>query len=119
MHGTACSHVTSSCTILVAMESTKVTTLESDYTGSHITSGNSSGSLNAWYLHLSEGVDESSRAEFDILVQNNLLVGELVVVHGTTLTFRVPKDGRSWCRPCMVTTLKPPAVRGYNRCGSC
>ena len=65
---------------------TKVTTLESDYTGSHITSGNASGSLNAWYLHLSEGVDESSRAEFDILVQNNLLVGELVVVHGTALT---------------------------------
>lgn len=65
---------------------TKVTTLESDYTGSHITSGNNSGSLNAWYLHLSEGVDESSRAEFDILVQNNLLVGELVVVHGTALT---------------------------------
>ena len=65
---------------------TKVTTLESDYTGSHVTSGNSSGSLNAWYLHLSEGVDESSRAEFDILVQNNLLVGELVVVHGTALT---------------------------------
>ncbi len=65
---------------------TKVTTLESDYMGSHITSGNNSGSLNAWYLHLSEGVDESSRAEFDILVQNNLLVGELVVVHGTALT---------------------------------
>ena len=65
---------------------TKVTTLESDYTGGHITSGNASGSLNAWYLHLSEGVDESSRAEFDILVQNNLLVGELVVVHGTALT---------------------------------
>ena len=65
---------------------TKVTTLESDYTGSHITSGNASGSLNAWYLHLSEGVDESSRAEFDILVQNNLPVGELVVVHGTALT---------------------------------
>jgi 5-methylthioadenosine/S-adenosylhomocysteine deaminase len=65
---------------------TKVTTLESDYTGNHITSGNASGSLNAWYLHLSEGVDESSRAEFDILVQNNLLVGELVVVHGTALT---------------------------------
>ena len=65
---------------------TKVTTLESDYTGSHITSGNASGSLNAWYLHLAEGVDESSRAEFDILVQNNLLVGELVVIHGTALT---------------------------------
>ena len=65
---------------------TKVTTLESEYQGNHIKSGNSSGSLNAWYLHLSEGVDEVSRAEFDVLVQNNLLVGELVVVHGTALT---------------------------------
>ncbi|MBF14404.1 MAG: hypothetical protein CMA97_02690 [Euryarchaeota archaeon] len=65
---------------------TKVTTLESDYTGNHIISGNASSSLNAWYLHLSEGVDEESRAEFDVLVQNNLLVGELVVIHGTALT---------------------------------
>ena len=65
---------------------TKVTTLESDYVGSHIKNGNNSGDLNAWYLHLSEGVDEISRAEFDVLVQNDLLVGELVVVHGTALT---------------------------------
>ena len=65
---------------------TKVTTLEGDYVGSHIKNGNNSGDLNAWYLHLSEGVDEVSRAEFDVLVQNDLLVGELVVVHGTALT---------------------------------
>ena len=65
---------------------TKVTTLESDYVGSHVKSGNQSGSLKAWYLHLAEGVDEESRAEFDILVQNNLLVGELVLIHGTALT---------------------------------
>ena len=65
---------------------TKVTTLEGDYVGSHIKNGNNSGQLNAWYLHLSEGVDEVSRAEFDVLVQNDLLVGELVVVHGTALT---------------------------------
>ena len=64
---------------------TKVTTLESDYEGNHIKSGNSTGSLNAWYLHLAEGVDEESRAEFDVLVANNLLVGELVVIHGTAL----------------------------------
>ena len=64
---------------------TKVTTLVSDYQGNHIKSGNSSGSLNAWYLHLAEGVDEESRAEFDVLVANNLLVGELVVIHGTAL----------------------------------
>ena len=97
---------------------TKVTTLESDYTGSHITSGNSSGSLNAWYLHLSEGVDESSRAEFDILVQNNLLVGELVVVHGTSH----PLSSKRWQK--LVPTLhghpsQPPVVWRHNRCGRC
>ncbi|MEL0101508.1 MAG: amidohydrolase family protein, partial [Euryarchaeota archaeon] len=31
-------------------------------------------------------MDESSRAEFDILVQNDLLVGELNLIHGTALT---------------------------------
>ncbi|MEC7170554.1 MAG: amidohydrolase family protein, partial [Candidatus Thermoplasmatota archaeon] len=65
---------------------TKVTELESDYSGNHIKTGNSSGSLDAWFLHLAEGIDESSRAEFDILVQNDLLVGEIVIVHGTALT---------------------------------
>ena len=65
---------------------TKVTELESDYLGNHIKTGNSSGSLDAWFLHLAEGTDESSRAEFDILVQNDLLVGEIVIVHGTALT---------------------------------
>ena len=65
---------------------TKVTELESDYSGQHIKDGNSSGDLDAWFLHLAEGVDESSRAEFDILVQNDLLVGEIVVIHGTGLT---------------------------------
>ena len=65
---------------------TKVTEIESDYEGNHIKSGNASGNLNAWYLHLAEGIDESSRQEFDVLVQNGLLVGELVVIHGTGLT---------------------------------
>ena len=64
---------------------TKVTELESDYIGNHIKTGNSSGELDAWFLHLGEGVDESSRAEFDILVANDLLVGELVLIHGTAL----------------------------------
>ena len=36
--------------------------------------------------YLAEGIDESSRAEFDILVENNLLVGEIVIIHGTGLT---------------------------------
>jgi len=65
---------------------TKVSELASDYQGNHIKDGNSSGELDAWFLHLAEGIDESSRAEFDILVQNELLVGELVVIHGTGLT---------------------------------
>ena len=65
---------------------TKVTELTSDYVGNHIKTGNASGELDAWFLHLAEGVDASSRAEFDILETNDLLVGELVVIHGTALT---------------------------------
>ena len=65
---------------------TKVTELESSYIGNHIKTGNASGELRAWFLHLGEGMDESSRAEFDILVQNDLLVGELNLIHGTALT---------------------------------
>ncbi len=65
---------------------TKVTELTSDYVGSHIKNGNASGTLDAWFIHIAEGVDASSRAEFDILVNNNLLVGELVLIHGVALT---------------------------------
>ena len=65
---------------------TKVTELTSDYQGNHIKSGNVSGELDAWYVHIAEGVDERSRAEFDILVNNDLLVGELVLIHGVALT---------------------------------
>ena len=64
---------------------TKVTELTSDYVGNHIKTGNASGELDAWFIHIAEGVDEQSRAEFDILVQNNLLVGELVLIHGVAL----------------------------------
>ena len=64
---------------------TKVTELTSDYVGNHIKTGNASGELDAWFIHIAEGVDERSRAEFDILVQNNLLVGELVLIHGVAL----------------------------------
>ena len=65
---------------------TKVTELTTDYQGNHIKNGNSSGTLDAWFVHIAEGVDSSSRAEFDILVNNNLLVGELVLIHGVALT---------------------------------
>ena len=35
---------------------------------------------------MAEGIDESSRSEFDVLVQNDLLVEEIVIIHGTGLT---------------------------------
>lgn len=64
---------------------TKVTELTSDYVGNHIKTGSADGSLDAWFVHIAEGVDESSRAEFDILVNNDLLVDELVLIHGVAL----------------------------------
>ena len=48
---------------------TKVTEIESDYEGNHIKQGNSNGNLDAWFIHLAEGIDESSRSEFDVLVR--------------------------------------------------
>ncbi len=42
-----------------------------------------SGALTAYILHLSEGVDETARREFDLLVARNLLAPALVVIHGT------------------------------------
>ncbi len=57
-----------------------------DYSGSHIKSKKTAGNLDAWMIHLSEGIDEPSRAEFDSLVNNQLLIDELVVIHGTALT---------------------------------
>jgi cyclophilin family peptidyl-prolyl cis-trans isomerase len=58
---------------------------EDDYTGSHLISQNESGSLNAWFVHLSEGVDASSKAEFESLYEKGLIMDETVVIHGTAL----------------------------------
>lgn len=41
------------------------------------------GALTAYLLHLSEGIDETSRREFDLMVQRNLLAPAMVVIHGT------------------------------------
>ncbi|MEC9090686.1 MAG: amidohydrolase family protein, partial [Candidatus Thermoplasmatota archaeon] len=60
---------------------------EDDYTGSHLISQNQSGSLNAWFVHLSEGVDASSKAEFDALYEKGLIMDETVVIHGTALDY--------------------------------
>lgn len=42
-----------------------------------------SGEVTAYVIHLGEGVDEESRAEFDTLVEKNLLASATVVIHGT------------------------------------
>ncbi|MFL2882010.1 MAG: amidohydrolase family protein [Candidatus Poseidoniaceae archaeon] len=58
---------------------------EDDYTGSHLISQSESGTLNAWFVHLAEGVDSSSKAEFDALWDKGLIMEETVVIHGTAL----------------------------------
>lgn len=58
---------------------------DDDYTGSHLISQNQSGSLNAWFVHLAEGVDSSSKSEFDALWNKGLIMDETVVIHGTAL----------------------------------
>jgi 5-methylthioadenosine/S-adenosylhomocysteine deaminase len=45
-----------------------------------------SGATKAFIVHLAEGVDDSSRAEFDYLDRIGLLVPQLVAIHGTALT---------------------------------
>ena len=58
---------------------------DDDYSGSHLISQNQSGSLNAWFVHLAEGVDSSSKSEFDALWNKGLIMDETVVIHGTAL----------------------------------
>jgi hypothetical protein len=58
---------------------------ESDYNADYIIDKNVSGTLNAWFVHLSEGVDPSSKSEFDILYSKGLIMDETVVIHGTAL----------------------------------
>jgi 5-methylthioadenosine/S-adenosylhomocysteine deaminase len=43
------------------------------------------GDVNAVYVHLAEGVDAGSRAEFRDLVSSNLLTPATVIIHGTAL----------------------------------
>jgi 5-methylthioadenosine/S-adenosylhomocysteine deaminase len=44
------------------------------------------GEVTAFYLHLAEGTDDRSRAEFDELVAANLLTAATIMIHGTALT---------------------------------
>jgi len=45
-----------------------------------------SGATKAYIVHLAEGIDDSSRAEFDYMDQLGLVKPELVAIHGTALT---------------------------------
>ena len=58
---------------------------DSDYNANYIIDKNASGTLNAWFVHLSEGVDQSSKDEFDTLYDKGLIMDETVVIHGTPL----------------------------------
>jgi len=43
------------------------------------------GDLEAWFIHLSEGVDSSSKQEFDDLFEKGLVKEQTMVIHGTGL----------------------------------
>lgn len=43
------------------------------------------GTTTAYVIHLSEGIDETSRKEFDLLETRGLVLPQTVVVHGTAL----------------------------------
>jgi len=58
---------------------------DDDYTGQHLIDKSNSGTLNAWFVHLSEGVDQKSKNEFDALYEKGLIMDETVVIHGTAL----------------------------------
>jgi len=53
-----------------------------DYNGDHLISDES---LEGWFIHLSEGVDEESLNEYYILKQQNLLLEQAIIIHGIPL----------------------------------
>ena len=59
--------------------------MDEDYNADYIIDKNESGTLNAWFVHLSEGVDSKSKDEFDTLYNKGLIMDETVVIHGTAL----------------------------------
>lgn len=59
---------------------------ESDYNSDGKIADFNDGDLEAWFIHLSEGVDQTSRNEFDLLNEKGLLAQPTVVIHGTALT---------------------------------
>jgi hypothetical protein len=72
------------------------------------------GEISTFYIHLAEGIDDSSRAELSKLEGLGLLREQTVIIHGTALTEeqlgRVPS---SYGRPRAISgyTVRPPAPR--------
>ena len=59
---------------------------ESGYNSAGKISDFNDGDIEAWFIHMSEGVDQTSRDEFDLLNSKGLLAEPTVVIHGTALT---------------------------------
>jgi cytosine/adenosine deaminase-related metal-dependent hydrolase len=62
---------------VTAITQTQADTLNAQFT---------SGATKAYIVHLAEGIDDSSRAEFDYMNQIGLVKSQLVAIHGTALT---------------------------------
>jgi hypothetical protein len=56
-----------------------------DYDGSHLIDDHNDGSLDGWFVHVSEGVDGSSLNEFQLLKDQGLLFRETILIHGVPL----------------------------------
>ncbi|MGY8735245.1 MAG: amidohydrolase family protein [Candidatus Poseidoniales archaeon] len=59
---------------------------ESSYNSNGKIADFNDGDIEAWFIHMSEGVDQTSRDEFDLLKSKGLLAEPTVVIHGTALT---------------------------------
>ncbi len=53
-----------------------------------ISAGIAAGTITAFYAHLAEGIDTTSRAELQALIDFKLLTAATVIIHGTALTDR-------------------------------
>jgi len=65
----------------IATSVTKISSVD----GNNIKSRFNAGTLDTWLVHLAEGIDDSSKKEFERLDSKGLLREETVIVHGTAL----------------------------------
>lgn len=68
------SHVSARISRVTGMDSGDADRLKGDF---------ANGTVRAWLVHVSEGIDEYAREEFDAIDRLGLVVPELVVIHGT------------------------------------